>query len=323
VEDLLDVTRISQGKIILKREKVDLNALGRNTVEDHRGVYVGNGVELRIEPADGPLWVDGDLARLAQVLGNLLHNSAKFTPRGGTAVLSLKSDNSGHAVVQMSDTGAGMSAATLQHLFEPFVQGPQSIDRSRGGLGLGLALVKGLVEMHGGSVEARSEGEGKGAELTLKLPLQSPAQPLPPVAPPPPPRGSGRLRVLVIEDNEDAAQSLKTLLELWRHEALIAYSGSQGIQLAREAKADLVICDIGLPHIDGYGVAEVLRADPDAEIRSMFLVALTGYSRPEDVARSKKAGFDHHLVKPLSIGAIETLLAEATARSSVHNGPVD
>lgn len=313
VEDLLDVTRIARGKITLQREEVDLNALVRGTAEDYRETFTRKGLELRIEPSDGPLWVDGDRTRLAEAIGDLLDNSAKFTPPGGEAILSVRSDDAGYAVVQVRDNGAGVSAATLQHLFEPFVQGEQSIDRSAGGLGLGLALVKGLVEMHGGLVEARSEGEGKGAELTLKLPLQSTDQPKLTVVRAPE-QSTGVRRVLVIEDNKDTARSLKEVLELSRHEVLIAGSGAEGVELARQARPEVVICDIGLPDMDGYGVAQALRADPDAEVRAVFLVALSGYALPEDLARSKWAGFNHHMVKPPSIDAIQTILAEAPAR---------
>lgn len=315
VEDLLDVTRISRGKVNLQRERVDLSALVRGTAEDHREVYSRSGVELEVEEAGEPLYVDGDATRLAQVIGNLLNNSVKFTPRGGRVVLAVEADAQGEAVVRVRDNGAGMSQGALEHLFEPFVQAAQTLERTRGGLGLGLALVKGLVEMHGGTVTAHSEGEGKGSEFTVRLPLQSPVRPRLTVVPAPE-RGSGARRVLVIEDNVDAAQSLREVLELGAHEVAIAYTGPEGVEAARRCKPDIILCDIGLPGMDGYGVARALRADPDPQLRSTYLVALSGYSLPEDVARSKEAGFDRHMAKPPSIDSLEALLAEAPVRAT-------
>jgi len=315
VEDLLDVTRISRGKINLQRERVDLDALARGTAEDHREVFARSGVELDVEAPGEPLWVEGDPTRLAQVIGNLLNNSAKFTPRGGTAVLSVEANGRGEAVIRVRDDGAGMSPQTLEHLFEPFEQAAQTLERSRGGLGLGLALVKGLVELHGGSVAAHSEGEGKGSELTVTLPLKSPAKPKR-AAVPTPKRSASARRVLVIEDNVDAAESLREALELGDHDVAIAQSGPEGVEAARRFHPDVVLCDIGLPGLDGYGVARALRSDPDPRLRSMFLVALSGYALDEDVTKSREAGFDRHIAKPPSVEALEKLLAETPARAA-------
>jgi signal transduction histidine kinase len=313
IDDLLDITRISRGKIHLQREQVDLNALVRGTVEDQRDQYAKSGIALEVKGPAVPLYVDGDPTRLAQVFGNLLHNSVKFTPRGGRTVLHIEADAQGHAVVRVRDNGVGMSPETLAHLFEPFVQAAQTLGRTRGGLGLGLALVKGLVEMHGGEVTAHSEGEGKGAEFTVTLPLQPQAGPRPALTHLPGRPASAR-RVLVIEDNEDAAESLREVLELDDHAVTVAYSGPMGIEVARRLQPDVVLCDIGLPGMDGYGVARALRADPDPRLRSTFLVALSGYASQEDVTRSKEAGFDRHVAKPPSIEVLEKLIQEASAR---------
>lgn len=322
IEDLLDVTRISRGKITLQRERLDLNALARGTAEDHREIFSRNGIDLEIDVDGEPLCVDGDRTRLAQVIGNLLSNSAKFTPRGGRTILSVDAAPDGKAVLRVRDNGAGMSEETLQHLFEPFVQAAQTLERSRGGLGLGLALVKGLVEMHGGEVTASSEGVGKGSEFTVILPLQAPARPRLSVVPAPKRTAHAR-RVLVIEDNVDAAESLREALELGDHEVAIAYSGPEGVEAARRYKPDVVLCDIGLPELDGYGVAQALRADPDPKLRSSFMVALSGYALPEDVQRSREVGFDRHLAKPPSMEALETLLQEASPRGGLHARPGD
>lgn len=309
VEDLLDITRISRGKITLHRERVDLSEVARGTAEDHRELFARNGIELEIDPGEEPIWVDGDRTRLAQVIGNLLSNAAKFTPRGGRAILRVDASPDGNAVLRVRDDGAGMSRETLQQLFEPFVQAQQTLERTRGGLGLGLALVKGLVEMHGGEVTASSEGLGKGSELTVTMPLQAPARPRLAVAAP---RLTTRARrVLVVEDNADAAESLRDALELGDHEVEIASSGPEGVEAARRYVPDVVLCDIGLPELDGYGVARAIRSDPDPAVRSAYLVALSGYALREDVERSIAAGFDRHVAKPPSIEALERLLHEA------------
>lgn len=310
IEDLLDVTRISRGKITLQRERVDLCALARGTAEDHRDVYARNAVALRVEVPDEPLWIHGDPTRLAQAIGNLLTNSAKFTSRGGETILTVAASTPHEATVRVKDNGAGMSAETLQHLFEPFVQAAQTIDRTRGGLGLGLALVKGFVEMHGGTVAARSDGEGQGAELTITLPLLVPVRPTLSVVPAPSAGTPAGRRVLIIEDNVDAADSLKEALELGGHEIAVAFSGPEGVEAARRVKPDVVLCDIGLPGLDGYGVARALRADADPDVRSSLLIALSGYALQEDVATSKEAGFDRHVAKPPSLTVLEKLLAE-------------
>jgi PAS domain S-box-containing protein len=315
IDDLLDVTRISRGKISLGRERVDLNAVARATAEDHREIFTRNGIDLEVDIALEPLWVDGDGTRLAQVIGNLLSNSAKFTPRGGRTILRLDATPDGKAVLRVRDNGAGIAKETLQHLFEAFVQAPQTLDRTRGGLGLGLALVKGLIEMHGGEVAASSEGVDKGAEFTVTLPLQAPASPrlstLPAAEPTTPAR-----RVLVVEDNADAALSLREALELGQHEVVVAYSGPDGVEAARRYKPDVVLCDIGLPGMDGYDVARTLRGDPDTTVRTTFLIALSGYALQEDVTKSKQAGFDQHMAKPPSIEVLEKLLT--SVRSSVR-----
>jgi two-component system CheB/CheR fusion protein len=313
IEDLLDVTRIARGKIALQRERVDLVALARGSADDHRDLFEKNGVALQVTTPDGALHVDGDPTRLAQVIGNLLSNAAKFTRRGGHTEL-LVSEGAHDAIVRVRDDGVGMSPETLAHVFEAFAQAKQTLERSRGGLGLGLALVKGLVEMHGGRVEARSEGEQRGAELTVRLPLAAPTS-APRARPSVAPEPDGARRVLVIEDNEDAAESLRDVLELLGHRVSLAGSGPDGVARAEAERPDVILCDIGLPGLDGFGVARALRASPDPVVRAAFLVALSGYAQREDVARSREAGFDRHVAKPLGIEALEKLLAEAPRRS--------
>jgi two-component system CheB/CheR fusion protein len=256
----------------------------------------------------------GDSTRLAQVLGNLLHNAAKFTPAGGRVTVALERVP-GTAILRVRDDGVGIDAAVLPRLFEPFAQGDETLERSRGGLGLGLALVKRLVELHGGTVSARSEGSGRGAEFVVKLPLfeGAPAAKGADAAAP----AGARRRVLVVDDNVDAAETLRDLLEISGHEAAVAHDGPSALALARAFAPDAVVCDIGLPGMDGYAVARALRAD--GALRSVLLVALTGYALPDDLRRASEAGFDAHLAKPPPLGAIEALLRRARAAPAAHD----
>jgi PAS domain S-box-containing protein len=307
VDDLLDVTRISRGKVRLQREQVDLRELILRTAEDHRALFQASGIELRIDAGE-PVRVNGDLTRLSQIVGNLLSNAAKFTARGGRVEVSL-ARAAGEAVIRVRDDGVGIPPELLPRMFEPFVQADATLDRSKGGLGLGLALVKGLAELHGGGVSAHSAGAGQGAEFVVRLPAVSAE------AASSAPRASAAarphpaLRVLLIEDNADAAESLKEALELNGHTVEIARTGWEGLEKARAAPPDVVLCDIGLPGIDGFEVARRMRADP--ALRSAPLVALSGYPAPEDLERSRDAGFHRHLAKPPDLQLLERTLFEA------------
>jgi signal transduction histidine kinase/ActR/RegA family two-component response regulator len=312
VDDLLDVTRVSRGKIQLQVDEVDLGEIVRRAVEDHRSAFVENGVGLEAAIPEAPLVVDGDAIRLSQVMGNLLQNAAKFTGRGGRTEVRVATEGGGDAVgVAVADTGVGVSRDMLARLFEPFAQADSTLDRTRGGLGLGLALVKSIVELHGGRVTARSDGPGTGAEFGFSLPLR--AEPRDRAAPPVARAEAGTRRVLIVEDNEDAAETLREVLELAHHEVAVAHDGASALELARRFRPDVVLCDIGLPSTDGYAVARAFRAD--AELRSAHLVALTGYATPDDHARARDAGFDQHVAKPAPIEAIERILAGAPART--------
>jgi PAS domain S-box-containing protein len=311
VDDLLDISRIAHGKVQLQRKPLDLDELAQRTVEDLRSIFDDSDVKLDVQGAGGKVWVNGDVTRLAQAIGNLLTNAAKFTPRRGTATVSLRAEQ-GEAILSVTNTGSGIAPEVLPHLFEPFAQADTSLDRSKGGLGLGLALVKGLVEMHGGSVRAASDGRA-GATFTIRLPLhvESAASKAPLAA-----GADGlRRRVLVIEDNVDAAETLRDALELGGHVVEVAYDGAKGIEKARAFEPDVVLCDIGLPGMDGYDVARTMRAD--AKLGGVGLIALSGYAQPDDVSKAKEAGFDAHLAKPPTIESVESNVAKvATARRS-------
>jgi PAS domain S-box-containing protein len=307
IDDLLDVSRITRGKIWLRYEWVDLARLVQQLIEDARGGMEAAGLTLTLELPQAPVSVWGDPTRLAQAVGNLLQNAAKFTDRGGQVNVCLTSDPAGHqAAVTIRDTGIGIAPEVLPYLFQPFVQADRTLDRSRGGLGLGLALVRGLVEMHGGEVHAQSAGPGGGAEFTLLLPLAQA-----PVEPRELPASAGLVprpcRVLVVEDNLDAAETLRDLLELSGHEVAVAYSGTAGVDTARQFWPEVVLCDLGLPGMDGYAVAAELRRDPVTA--AARLIAVTGYGQEEDRRHCREAGFDLCLTKPVDPTELERLLA--------------
>ncbi|MFN3653642.1 MAG: ATP-binding protein [Armatimonadota bacterium] len=312
IDDLLNLNRIASGKLLLCFEAVELGELIRRTADDHRDTLETAGLTLELELPEEPVWVNGDPARLAQVLGNLLLNARKFTDPGGRVTVRLESAAEAHwATVTVRDTGIGIRPEVLPRIFTAFAQDEQHRERS-GGLGLGLSLVKGLVELHGGEVWASSEGPGRGSELGLRLP-QVPA-PAAQAAMPDSrgPDSASPLRVLVVEDQPEAAETVRDLLELFGHEVETAASGPEGVRLARELHPDVVLCDIGLPGMDGYAVAAALRDDPaTAGIR---LIAVTGFGQEEDCRRGQQAGFDAHLVKPVDPEELRRLLERLTSQ---------
>jgi signal transduction histidine kinase len=306
VDDLLDVSRIVQGKIQLRPERVDLARLVRNAVEDHRGMLQQAGLILDVNLPEVPVWVMGDATRLSQIVANLLDNAAKFTGPGGRVNIQLVVDaRATNADIVIRDTGIGIERDLLPRLFETFTQADQSLERSKGGLGLGLSLVKGLTELHGGTVHAASAGPRSGAEFTVKLPVLP--EPLALSTMPAGTTHAGKpLHVLVVEDNHDAAESLRSLLELHGHKVAVAYCGLDGVKAAERWQPDVVICDIGLPGLDGYAVAGKLRQNPSTA--HALLVAVTGYGQNEDRCRSHEAGFDRHLVKPVDPEVLQAIL---------------
>lgn len=308
VDDLLDVSRITMGKVRLRTERLDLVRIVRQETTDHRLAFDAKGVALVFTAPDQPVWVSGDATRLAQVVDNLLTNALKFTARDGQVAVSIAVDGMGRALLTVRDTGTGIEPEMLQRLFEPFFQADRTLDRSQGGLGLGLAIVRGLAELHGGAVQAESPGLGMGAAFTVTLPAIS--EVITPLQRPPVlrPKGKG-LRVLVVEDNGDAAESLRVLLETYGYQVTVVHSGSDGVRVAAEHRPDVVVCDIGLPGMDGYRVARALRDNPaTAAVR---LIALTGYGRDEDLSRAKEAGFDEYLTKPADPATLEAIIAGA------------
>lgn len=303
VDDLLDVARVTTGKIVLNTRALDLAKIARRSIavlQDARRL-----ASHQIEAELAEAWVAADETRIEQILVNLLENAVKYTPPGGHIRVRVRPD--GHtAVLEVSDTGLGIAPNLLPHVFEIFTQGERTLDRSQGGLGLGLTLVRRLVELHHGRVTAASEGLGRGATFSVMLPRIDPpaiaAEPAPAIPP-----SARRLRVLIVEDNADGRETLKTILNLYGHEVYEAADGLSGAELAISMGPDIALIDIGLPGIDGYEVARRVRASPLG--RQMKLVAFTGYGQEEDLQRAKLAGFDACLVKPLEPAVLERILA--------------
>jgi PAS domain S-box-containing protein len=303
VDDLLDVTRISSGKAQLRPERLELAGLIKQAIEDHRAAFIAAGIELDHDLPAQPLWLIADPTRVAQIIGNLLGNACKFTHRGGHVRVALRHDEA-DAIVSVVDDGVGIDAVMLEQMFRPFTQLSQTLDRSYGGLGLGLALVKGLVELHGGRVRASSPGIGLGAEFHVHLPRSGEEGDEP--TPAPEPRVEHQT-VLIIEDNPDAADTLKGALEIMGYSVEVAYDGPSGLAMARKLHPQAVLCDIGLPGMSGYEVGRRLSADES--LAGTLLIALTGYALPEDRAQTAASGFAHHVAKPPSLQVLHTLLS--------------
>jgi PAS domain S-box-containing protein len=312
VDDLLEVSRITRGKIELHKESVELAAIVRSAVETSRPLIDAAGHELALSiPAD-PLTLEGDSVRLAQVLANLLNNAAKYTEPGGHIWLTARREVD-EVVISVRDTGVGIPPEMLPRVFELFTQLDRHADRAQGGLGIGLTLVKSLVEMHGGSVEASSEGAGRGSEFVVRLPLGTAA--LPTHDPGKAARPSDVLalrRVLVVDDNRDAAESLSMLLKLLGADVHVAYNGPDALEALAKYKPAVVLLDIGMPGMDGHEVARRIRQQ--SEFQDVTLIALTGWGQEADRQRSQSAGFDYHLIKPADVDALQNLLISVEDR---------
>jgi signal transduction histidine kinase/CheY-like chemotaxis protein len=309
VNDLLDVSRVTRGLVTLEKEEIDVNAVVAGALEQVRPLIEAKRHSLTMQLSGAPVHVLGDRTRLVQVLSNILNNAAKYTPPGGEITLRVTAPGD-EVVVTVSDNGIGIEPDVLPYIFELFTQAERTPDRSQGGLGIGLALVKSLVALHGGSVDARSAAPGRGSEFEIRLPRLDalPAQFET--------AGAGvqaarlqPLRLMVVDDNQDAAQMLATLLEVQGHSVSVEYDGRGALQRARLERPQVMLLDIGLPDTDGYALARQLRALP--ELRGATLVALTGYGQNEDRRLAEEAGFDHHLVKPADLAQVSEILASA------------
>jgi CheY-like chemotaxis protein len=313
IDDLLDVSRITRGKLQLRKERVGLALAVRDAVDACRPLIESCGQELRVALPPEPLYVDADPIRLTQVFSNLLNNAARYSDRG--ASIDLTAQRKGNEVaVSVRDTGLGIAAEMLPKVFDMFTQVHRDEQRSQGGLGIGLTMVKRLVEMHGGDIQAHSDGPGQGSEFIVRLPLA-----VLPVAPESPAAEASRgaanlskLRVLVVDDIPDVVESHAMLLELMGHEVRVAYDGLEAVATAAAFRPDLVLLDIGLPKLDGYGACRRIRELAGGS--DMILVAVTGWGQEDDRRKTKEAGFDHHVVKPVKPAALEALLQSLPAR---------
>jgi PAS domain S-box-containing protein len=302
IDSLLEVSRIARGKVKLDRKVVDLAKILDDMLQDRSAQIGASGLDLDRQLPARPLWVLGDDVRLAQIFDNLLGNAIKFTAPPGRITVAARAD--GDAVVaRVRDTGAGIRPEMLTSIFEPFQQETQELSRTAGGLGLGLALAKGLTELHGGSIEARSDGPGEGAEFIVRLPAAQPpsVEPSAEVR-----RDAGGQRILIVEDNVDAAEMLQFVLEIQGHEVMVAANGAEALELLRHEDMDVVLCDIGLPVMSGYELAREIRSD--SALCDLVLIALTGYGRSSDRRRTQEAGFDAHLTKPVELRALDEVL---------------
>jgi PAS domain S-box-containing protein len=314
VDDLLDVSRITRGKIDLRKERVELATVVNNAVEGSRPLIEKWGHELTVKLPSEPVYLDADLTRLAQVLLNLLNNAAKYTEQGGRIWLTAEKDG-GQVVIRVKDTGIGIPQEMLPRIFEMFTQVDRSLERSQGGLGIGLTLVQSLVEMHGGTVKVHSDGPGKGSEFVVRLPLATQAEDRgaqgttgdrPAAAP-------AKCRILVVDDNQDSADSLAMLLRIMGNEVHTAHDGLEAVGAAGVFRPDVVVLDIGLPKLNGYEAGRRIREQQGEDV---VLIALTGWGQEEDRRRSKEAGFNYHMTKPVEFDALQKVLAELKSAAS-------
>jgi len=312
LDNLLEVSRLVRGKVALRQDHFDLGRLARVVFDEFSSKLRDSQLQFGLAVPETPVWVIGDAVRIARAVSNLLHNAMRFTPAGGSVQVRLETDASGQeARLSIRDTGLGIGADRLPNLFRPFPAASSEEGRKAPSLGLGLALVKTVIEQHGGQVTASSAGTGQGSEFAIRLPLQPEPASIAAGVSYPRLSSAHHLRILVIEDNRDSAESLRMLLSACGYDVEVSYTGTEGVKAAQETRPDVVLCDIGLPGLNGYEVVTELRRH--AETAGARVIALTGYGTEEDRRKSKLAGFDLHLVKPVDPNVLQGLLAESEA----------
>lgn len=311
IDDLMDVSRISQGKIDLRKNDILLRDVIQSAIETSRPQIDAKRHSLSAPLENTDIWLHGDMTRLTQVVSNLLNNAAKYTPEGGRIALDIRHDGA-DIVIRVTDNGVGIKADMLGRIFDLFTQVDRNIEQAQGGLGIGLTLARQFVEMHGGTISAASDGQGQGSSFTVRLPARdgapapkgedAPANPVEATA-----ATAAPIKTLVVDDNVDSAKTVGWMLELIGHEPSLAFDGLSAIEMAKQLRPDVILLDIGLPKMDGYEVCRTLRADP--AFKDTVLIAQTGWGQAEDRRKAIEAGFDHHLVKPISLDTLTRLLA--------------
>jgi CheY-like chemotaxis protein/two-component sensor histidine kinase len=309
LDDLLDVSRITEGKISLHKSPISMQAVLTAAADVARSQFAFHNQEFRLTMPSEPIWLDADATRLEQIFGNLLNNACKYAGVGCRIGLSAQRETGvgrPEVVIRVSDDGAGIEPELLPRIFDLFVQASRSADRKNGGLGIGLTLVRRLVKLHGGSIEARSEGLGRGAEFLVRLPIlsEAPAQPAPV---PPAPREASR-RILIVDDNTDSAHSMALLQSRHGHQTHTAFTGPDAVIAAAEYRPEFILLDIGLPGMDGFEVARTIRSMP--ELAGVILIAMSGYGSKEHRAQARQAGFDAYMVKPIDLDRLQEMLSE-------------
>jgi CheY-like chemotaxis protein len=317
LDDLLDVSRITHKKLELRKERIELAAVVHSAVETSRPLIDSGGQELIVNLPPAPVYVDADPIRLAQVFSNLLNNAAKYSERGGHIRLTGEWQGS-DVVVAVKDDGMGIAAEMLPHIFDIFSQANRVLDRSQGGLGIGLSLVRGLVGLHGGRIEVHSDGPGKGSEFIVRLPVvvENFVQEVAAPSMDGDQASARKRRLLIVDDVKDSADTLAMLLRIKGHEVQTAYDGEEAIIAAGKFKPEMVLLDIGMPKLNGYDACRRIRQQPWGQ--GIYLVALTGWGQVEDRRRTEEAGFNHHMVKPVDTGELMTLLASLQAEQEFH-----
>jgi CheY-like chemotaxis protein len=310
LDDLLDISRLSRDRLDLQMTRVDLAEVVASAVETSRPLLDGLGHRLVIALPPDPIVLDADAVRLEQVLANLLNNAARYTPTGGRIEISARREGT-TAVVSVSDNGVGITAEEMPRLFEIFAQAKPALERASGGLGIGLSLARGLVERHGGTVEARSGGAGQGSEFVVRLPVSHESVAVSGTAPPEIAAPVRRLTVLVVDDLRDSADSLAEFIRAMGHVVHTSYDGDSALATAREVRPDVVLLDLGMPGVTGYETCRRIRQD--ARERRPYIVAVTGFGQEQDRLRTAAAGFDHHLVKPVPPATLSRLLSSVAA----------
>lgn len=310
IDDLLDISRISQGKIELRKEKVNIQSVVDSALETSRPLLDVKSHKLTLDLPDADLWIDADFTRVSQIISNILNNAAKYTPDGGEIRLEVRKERS-EVVIRVKDNGAGIPREMLHRIFELFTQINRTQEQSQGGLGIGLALVKHLVGLHGGEIMVESEGMGKGSTFTVRLPAAAAMPQSAEAEQDAPDFAATSLKVLVVDDNEASAKTTGWMLEMIGHQPVLAHTGPDALDMARAQRPDVIVLDIGLPGMDGYSVCRELRKDP--QFKHTVLIAQTGWGQQRDRELAHEAGFDHHLVKPVEFQKFSELLGNIRA----------